>query len=613
VIARGLLKTLAYCIAGVGAALLVGVLFSAEPAHAEKRVALVIGNDGYPNLGADRQLLTAVNDAQAVGDALARIGFTVIRGANLGRQGMIDKLAKLTSQLHPGDTAAFFFAGHGVAINDTNYLIPSDVPAVTPDAEARVRGDSISDAEVVAELETRGVRVALLVLDACRDNPFPRTATRSIGNTRGLVDAKPARGVFTIYSAGIGQTALDRLGPNDPNRDSVFTRVFIDELTKPGIDLASLAIDTRERVAQLALQAKDGLGQPAPHDQTPAYYDQTVGGRIYLAGLPGSGSSAPQSADPAAQAWQATQNTTSVTILKAFIQQFGNSPYGSMARARVEELKRAQVAALSPTAVVPAYTLPNAPLPTDVPLDPAVLRLVETDPFFAGAPPVVVRSYDTSAMMVTTMRGPAATMTTDNAAAVKWLRQGLIQYERTEQNATIQLGSRFPSTSVWSEIAAANGLIDLGQKQVYDPGKADTTTATYKLISLNSLSGHVFPVAVGNQFAYVAVYRQRSSNLNDDYTQSISCRIRGKYPANIFHANLPGDAYLAVCSVHLAYKRHRSISSNGQWVMAFFGKLGLWLDVDPATASDRIAETSYSTPQTRTTTTTILKSFALVR
>src|SRR5215831_12863100 len=71
----------------------------AIPAHAEKRVALVIGNDRYANLPAERQLAKAVNDAEAVGDALARLSFTVIRGANLTRQGMIDKLAELTTQL----------------------------------------------------------------------------------------------------------------------------------------------------------------------------------------------------------------------------------------------------------------------------------------------------------------------------------------------------------------------------------------------------------------------------------------------------------------------------------------------------------------------------------
>ena len=231
-------------------------------AWAEKRVALVIGNDRYANLPPERQLLKAANDAQAVGDALGRLGFQVIRGANLGRQGMIDKLAELTARLDPGDTAAFFFAGHGVAIGGVNFLVPSDVPSVTPDAEARVRGASIAEGDVVAELQNKGVRVALLVLDACRDNPFPRSGTRAIGSTRGLADARPARGIFTIYSAGIGQTALDRLEPHETNRNGVFTRVFVEQLSRPGVDLGGLAIEVRERVAELALKAKDDAGRP---------------------------------------------------------------------------------------------------------------------------------------------------------------------------------------------------------------------------------------------------------------------------------------------------------------------------------------------------------------
>jgi TPR repeat protein len=270
--------------------------FSAAPAFAEKRVALVIGNDRYQNLSAERQLQKAANDAQAVGDSLSRIGFQVIRGVNLTRQGMIDKLSELTARLEPGDTAAFFYAGHGVAIGGVNYLVPSDVPAISPDAESRLRGASIAEGDVVAEIQGKGVRVALLVLDACRDNPFPRSGTRAVGGTRGLADAKPARGIFTLYSAGIGQSALDRLEPNDPNRNSVFTRVLIEELGNPGVDLGGLAIEVRERVAELALKAKDDSGQPDPHDQTPAYYDQTIGGRVYLAGLPKSREEAPPSA-----------------------------------------------------------------------------------------------------------------------------------------------------------------------------------------------------------------------------------------------------------------------------------------------------------------------------
>jgi hypothetical protein len=345
--------------------------FLCTSAFADKRVALVVGNDRYPNLSADRQLQKAANDAQAVGEALTRLGFQVIRGTNLSRQGMIDKLSEFTAQLEPGDTAAFFYAGHGVAIGGVNYLVPSDVPSVTPDAEARVRGASLAEADVVAEIQNKGVRVALLVLDACRDNPFPRSGTRAVGNTRGLADAKPARGIFTIYSAGIGQTALDRLEPNDANRNSVFTRVFVEQLASPGVDLGGLAIEVRERVAELALKAKDDAGKSEPHEQTPAYYDQTIGGRVYLAGLPKpndppkplsvqSGTTpAATPTDPAERAWSVTQSTTSQAVLEDFIRQFGETIYGSMARARLDELKKTQVEAmLSPPASQPPPALP---------------------------------------------------------------------------------------------------------------------------------------------------------------------------------------------------------------------------------------------------------------
>jgi hypothetical protein len=253
-------------------------------AQAAKRIALVIGNDAYTNMPAAQQLQKAVNDARTVGAALTSLGFEVTLGTNLGRQGMVDRLADFTARLAPGDTAAFFFAGHGVAIGGVNYLVPSDVPPVNEGAEARVRGASLAEPDIIAEIQARSVNVALLVIDACRDNPFPRNAGRSIGSSRGLADAKPARGIFTIYSAGIGQTALDRLTDKDPELNSVFTRIFAEELVKPGLHLGDLAVETRERVAALALRATDRAGNPAPHEQTPAYYDQTLGGRIYLAG-----------------------------------------------------------------------------------------------------------------------------------------------------------------------------------------------------------------------------------------------------------------------------------------------------------------------------------------
>jgi TPR repeat protein len=277
----------------VPALFFLGIVLATTCAHAEKRVALVVGNNSYTNLVPDQQLRRAVNDARAVGDALGKLGFEVLRGENLRRQALVDKLDELSRRLSPGDTALFFFAGHGVSIGGGNYILPTDVPDVQPGQETRLARASLGESDIVSDLQARGVKVAVVVLDACRNNPFKRPGTRAIGGERGFVRSDPVRGVFSLYSAGIGQTALDRLGEADTNPNSVFTRVLLPMLATPGLDLGALSVEVREEVARLA----STIG----HDQRPAYYDETIGGRVYLAGLPpaNTGVSAPSAARPA--------------------------------------------------------------------------------------------------------------------------------------------------------------------------------------------------------------------------------------------------------------------------------------------------------------------------
>ncbi|MBI4274202.1 MAG: caspase family protein, partial [Rhizobiales bacterium] len=122
----------------IAAAIACGVMAPVS-ASAQNRVALVIGNDRYPNLPADKQLSKAVNDARAIGNALEKIGFSVIRGENLDRRGMVDRLFTFTQKIQPGDMAVVFYAGHGVAISGGNYLLPTDMPLPQPGEEPRVR------------------------------------------------------------------------------------------------------------------------------------------------------------------------------------------------------------------------------------------------------------------------------------------------------------------------------------------------------------------------------------------------------------------------------------------------------------------------------------------
>jgi hypothetical protein len=248
------------------------------PAHAEKRVALVIGNDRYANLAANEQLQKAVNDARAVGKALTQLGFEVMSGENVGRQALVDRIDAFARRLSAGDTAFFFFSGHGVSLGGANYILPADIPDVEADQESRLARTALSEHDIVSDLQARGVRITVVVLDACRTNPFRRTGTRSVGGEKGLTPPTPVQGVFSLYAAGAGQAARDRISDDDSNPNSVFTRVVVPALTRPGVDLTALAFDVREEVARIA--------KLAGYEQRPAYYDETVGGRFYLAAAP---------------------------------------------------------------------------------------------------------------------------------------------------------------------------------------------------------------------------------------------------------------------------------------------------------------------------------------
>jgi hypothetical protein len=352
-------------------AMMVGIV----PGLADKRVALVVGNDRYANLPPDQQLQKAANDARAIGDTVERLRFEVIRGENLGRQALFDKLDVLTQKLSEGDTAFFFFAGHGVALGGANYILPSDVPNVEPGQDTRLKGAALGEYDIIAALKERGARIIVVVLDACRNNPFKREGGRGVGTGRGFIRSEPVRGVFSLYSAGIGQTALDRLSNRDPNPNSVFTRVLLPALAKPGLHLGDLAIEVREQVAQLA----DTIG----HEQRPAYYDETIGGRIYLAGLPpavsvgGNASASPPAVDPAT-AWAVVKDTKNIAELDAFIRRFGGSFFGDLARLRIDELKKLQTATVAPP-IAPAVP-PRLDVPTPVMISPPVVPPSSSDP-----------------------------------------------------------------------------------------------------------------------------------------------------------------------------------------------------------------------------------------
>jgi hypothetical protein len=244
----------------------VALLISAVPAHAEKRVALVIGNNDYRNVP---KLQKAVNDARTMGDTLKQLGFSVMVAENQTRQAFSQTLLQFDATIQPGDTAFFFFAGHGFEIAGQNFLLPTDVPAAGEGQEELVRDASILADRIVERLQRRGTRTAILVFDACRNNPFERSGTRAVAGGGGLAPMTLLpEGVFSVFSAGPRQTALDRLSNTDDNPNSVFTRTFAKELLKPGDNLVQVAQRTRRLVSEMA--------DTVHHKQIPVYFDQMV-------------------------------------------------------------------------------------------------------------------------------------------------------------------------------------------------------------------------------------------------------------------------------------------------------------------------------------------------
>jgi hypothetical protein len=246
----------------------------ATPAQAQKRVALVIGNNDYRNVP---KLQKAVNDARTMGDTLKQLGFTVMVAENQNRVQFSQSLLAFDNALGPGDTAFFFYAGHGFEIAGQNYLLPTDVPAATEGQEELVRDASVLADRIVERLQNKRVRTSILVFDACRNNPFERSGTRAVAGGGGLAPmTQLPEGVFSIFSAGYKQTALDRLSNDDNSPNSVFTRTFARELLQPGENLVEVAQHTRKIVSEMA--------EKINHRQIPAYTDQMVD-NVFLNGL----------------------------------------------------------------------------------------------------------------------------------------------------------------------------------------------------------------------------------------------------------------------------------------------------------------------------------------
>jgi len=242
-----------------------------------RRVALIIGNAGYKNVGA---LRNPQHDADAIASSLRAIGFeTVTLASDATREKLIDALRTFANEAEKADWAMVYYSGHGIEVNGMNYLIPVDAKLA---ADRDVQFEAVPLEQVMVSVEG-AKKLKLILLDACRDNPFApqmrRTAppdavaaqaataggavgTRSVG--RGLGEVKVSGATLVVYAAKHGQTALDGEGNNSPFAIAVVQRIAI-----PDVEINKLFRLVRDDV----MEATAGRQEPYTYGSLPGHED----------------------------------------------------------------------------------------------------------------------------------------------------------------------------------------------------------------------------------------------------------------------------------------------------------------------------------------------------
>jgi uncharacterized caspase-like protein len=293
----------------------------------ERRVAVVIGNNAY----AGAPLLNAVADGRAVSAALRELGFSVTAIENASRATMAQTISSVAERLTSNDIVFFFFAGHGIQIRGENYLIPTDFVANSGTA---VRLGALAAADVEEALSK--AKVSMIVLDACRNNPF--------GGDRGAAGLAPvdARGSLVAFATASGQTASDNSGA----ANGLFTQHLVLTLREPSISARDLFYRVRQRV-----HAASG-GQ-----QVPAIYDNLIGDVIL--GRPATAATITAPVTPAAPApapavpasdgaeialWNAVEKSARQSDYEAYLSKYPAGVFAALARNRIAELKASATA-----------------------------------------------------------------------------------------------------------------------------------------------------------------------------------------------------------------------------------------------------------------------------
>jgi uncharacterized caspase-like protein len=286
----------------------------------QRRTALVIGNSAY----SDAPLTNPVNDARAVRQALGSLGFEVVYGENLTQREMKEQIRQFGEGLRRGGVGLFYFAGHGVQVRGRNYLIPVGAQVST---EYEVEYEGVDVGRVLAQMEDAGNELNIVILDACRNNPFARSFRSS---SRGLASVNAPTGTLIAYA-----TAPDSLASDGQGRNGLYTQELLKAMLEPGV--VAEEVFKRVRVAVSRLSG----GKQIPWESS------SLTGDFYFvaAGRPARPTATPP--PPVAPAnsaafelayWNSIKDSTDPDDFKEYLEKYPNGQFVGIARRRIASL-----------------------------------------------------------------------------------------------------------------------------------------------------------------------------------------------------------------------------------------------------------------------------------
>lgn len=297
------------------------------PALADKRVALMIGNSAYKNAP---QLANPVNDAAAVTALLKSAGFDVVEAKmNLGIADMRRAISDFSDVASGADIAVVYYAGHGIEVDGSNYLIPTDAMLKR---DIDVDDEAVSLDRILRILDPVK-RLRLVILDACRDNPFANSMKRTLGTravTRGLAKVEPSSSdTLVAFAAKAGSVASDGDGPNSP-----FTAAMLKFIASPGLDL------------RLAFgKVRDEVIKTTGNRQEPFVYGSLGGSTVSL--VPGSEKPPAESAKPFDESrlelafWETIKNEKNPQLFQAYLNRYPKGVFADLAKIILQQQKTA--------------------------------------------------------------------------------------------------------------------------------------------------------------------------------------------------------------------------------------------------------------------------------